>query len=266
MRGNPGLVPRIHQRGIVTTYSYDGNYNMLSKIVDGNGVTADANEIFTYDGLGRMLSARKSVAGTQIALTEFTYNDIGRVTDTNETLFDLGTKTIRYSYDQAGFRTSTTYPYNSIVINVTPDWQGRIDTLKIGSTSRVEYEYIGSRVARRKYMPSIFPTLNNVIYSANYDNLGRITTAGTKKDTATIARFDYQYDPNANTITKMTYAHRDNDPCVDFSYDDLDRLTFAGYGIDDTNEVFTTDKLGNRETVNVRDGNDVTYVIQGNML
>jgi len=40
----------------------------------------------------------------------------------------------------------------------------------------------------------------------------------------------------------------------------------SDYGVDDTNEVFTTDKLGNRETVNVRDGNDVTYVIQGNML
>jgi len=34
----------------------------------------------------------------------------------------------------------------------------------------------------------------------------------------------------------------------------------SDYGVDDT------DKLGNRETVNVRDGNDVTYVIQGNML
>ena len=54
---------------------------------------------------------------------------------------------------------------------------------------------------------------------------------------------------------------RPDDPCSDFSYDDLDRLTLAAYGIDDTNELFTMDDLGNRTTVNVRDGNDVNYVV-----
>lgn len=36
---------------------------------------------------------------------------------------------------------------------------------------------------------------------------------------------------------------------------DLDSLTLAGYNItDDSNEVFTIDDLGNRDLVNVRDG------------
>jgi len=43
---------------------------------------------------------------------------------------------------------------------------------------------------------------------------------------------------------------------------DLDRLTVAEYNIGDgSNEVFTIDDVGNRDMVNVRDGNKVSYVI-----
>jgi len=45
------------------------------------------------------------------------------------------------------------------------------------------------------------------------------------------------------------------------SYDGLDRLRLAQYDIGDNNEAFTMDKLGNRESVNVRDGNDVNYAV-----
>ena len=48
-------------------------------------------------------------------------------------------------------------------------------------------------------------------------------------------------------------------PCVLFSYDNLDRLTDVDYGIDVTDEVFAMDMLGNRTSVDVRDGNTVTY-------
>jgi hypothetical protein len=41
----------------------------------------------------------------------------------------------------------------------------------------------------------------------------------------------------------------------------LDRLTLAEYSIDDNNEAFTIDDLGNRDSVNVRDGNNVNYDI-----
>jgi hypothetical protein len=41
----------------------------------------------------------------------------------------------------------------------------------------------------------------------------------------------------------------------------LDTLTLAEYSIDDTNEAFTIDDLGNRDSVNVRDGNNVNYAI-----
>jgi len=107
-------------------------------------------------------------------------------------------------------------------------------------------------VAQRSYPnPSI-------TYQPSYDNLGRITSA----DTGTgYAKFDYQYGPNTNNISRQAYDHRTNDPCTLFSYDNLDRLTMAEYGIGDNNEIFTMDDLGNRSNVNVRGGSDIAYSI-----
>jgi len=82
---------REDQRGIVTTYSYDGTYRLLSKSVDGNSVVADATETFTRDGLGRILTAEKTVDSNTVSQLEYAYNDIGKVTDANQTLFG-GTK------------------------------------------------------------------------------------------------------------------------------------------------------------------------------
>ena len=39
----------------------------------------------------------------------------------------------------------------------------------------------------------------------------------------------------------------------------LDSLTLAEYSIDESNEAFTIDDLGNRDSVIIRDGNNVDY-------
>jgi YD repeat-containing protein len=253
------VVRRNDQRGIVTTYSYDGVYNMTQKLVNGNGVTEDANETFTYDGLARMLTAVKEVNDSEVSYTIFTYNGFGKVAEANETYFaDSSTnKTIEYTCDQTGHPNSVTYPYpGSLVINVARDWRGRIDTINLLGYDRVMYKYVGSRVAQRKYY-----TTFHVNYEPTYDNLGRITSAHTYWGPNKTAKFDYEYQPYTNNISKQTYVHRPNDPCTDFSYDNLDRLTIAEYGILDNNQVFTMDDLGNRTKVNEHDGADVNYVV-----
>ena len=75
-----------------------------------------------------------------------------------------------------------------------------------------------------------------------------------------IAEFTYEYDPNTNNIAEITYVHRDSNT-VDYTYDNLDRLTLAEYSIDASNEAFTVDDLGNRDSVIIRDGNNVDYDI-----
>ena len=87
-----------------------------------------------------------------------------------------------------------------------------------------------------------------------YPSRAAFASAITKKIVQFLARYDTHKDAFA-----CSYVHRSGDPCTDFSYDNLDRLKTAEYGIDDTNEVFTMDKLGNREKVNLRDTNNVDY-------
>lgn len=79
-------------------------------------------------------------------------------------------------------------------------------------------------------------------------------------------KFGYSYDPNTYNISQIKFDHRISpaDPCDEFSYANLDRLTMAQYGVDDTNEIFTMDDLGNRDSVNRHDGTDEDYVIDAN--
>jgi RHS repeat-associated protein len=244
---------RVDQRGIIITYAYDKSYNLIEKSAIGNEID-NATETFTYDGLGRMLTATKVVNNNTVSLLELVYNDLSHVTEVNEILFGGSTKTTHYTYDQAGLLTSITYP-NGTVVNVTPDWSGRIDTLKLSSQTIAVYKYIGSNVAQRSY------PIPSVIYQPVYDNFGRITSA----DSGTsYAKFNYAYDPNTNSIIRQTFDHRSSDPATDFSYDSLVRLTTAQYGIDDTNEIFTIDKLGNRTNVKLKDNTNEVYVVDTN--
>ena len=243
------VIRRTDQRGIVTSYTYNGTYNMLTKSATVESVTT--TETFTYDGLGRMLTATKVIGSNIISESVFVINDIGKVTDTNETLFSGTTRTISYTYDQAGNPNSVTYP-NGSQVYITPDWAGRIDTVKLSSTTIATYKYIGSRVAQRSY------PVPGVTYQPTYDNLGRITSANSG---TSFAKFNYEYAADSSNISRMTYDHRTGDPCTVFSYDNLDRLSDAQYGIDDSNELFAMDKLGNRTNVNLKDGNDVTYSV-----
>ncbi|MHC4867681.1 MAG: hypothetical protein ACYTEX_26725, partial [Planctomycetota bacterium] len=162
---------------------------MTQKLVDGNGVTDDANETYTYDGLGRMVTAVKEVNSVAFSESAYVYNDIGKITEANEALFgDATPAEIRYTYDQAGYPNSITYPHPSsrVEINITPDWQGRIDTLKLDDIQMVTYDYVGSRVAKRAYTLAS----PDIEYQPDYDGLGRITSA----DTGTgFAKFDYEY-------------------------------------------------------------------------
>ncbi|MCD6380650.1 RHS repeat protein [bacterium] len=109
-------------------------------------------------------------------------------------------------------------------------------------------------------VPSCFAG-SYVYYDPEYDNLGRMTrsyTYETNGTTSPITDFDYDYVNNENNIWKKQFDHRDSDPYNEYEYDDLDRLTVAIY-IDDANEVFTMDDLGNRSNVNLRSGSNQVY-------
>ena len=263
---NQGKVKRrTDQQDIVTYYKYDKLRAMTLRTTDpaeaGDPIASDPNyvpdpdrttEMFTYDGLARMLTAYKTIDANDVSLVEFAYNDIGRVTDFDQTHFDKAERQIDYSYDQTGFLESTLYPDGSTTIDRTNDWKGRIDTLERSSTELVDYAYIGARVAQRSYdVPSID-------YEPSYDNLGRITEIDYG---ASVVNFDYSYVSNESNIYRKTFDHRISDPYNEYSYDDLDRLTGVTYHDSDT-EAFNMDDLGNRDgNQTLRDDGTVNFVV-----
>ncbi len=217
----------------------------------------DANdtvrEMFTYDGLNRLVTANKSVwydgSPTETKISEITtdYTDLGAVAAFDQKLFGEATaKHIGYTHDQAGFVTSTTYP-SGMVIDRTNTSAGQIDTLSQAGTVLVDYAYVGSRPAGRGY-PAI-----NVATGYAYDNLGRVTAidAGVER-----VKFSYTYHPNTNNIAAKTFHHRNPVVANSYAYDALDRLTdveYLGHPLDV--EAFPMDDLGNRVgSVTQRDG------------
>jgi len=108
-------------------------------------------ETFTYDGLGRQLTAQKVSDGSVIAASVFAYNDLGLLTSEAQTLFAGTERTVTYGYDQFGYRTSIGYPDGTTTITRTNTWDGRIDGLSRGGAALAGYDYIGQRVAWRAY-------------------------------------------------------------------------------------------------------------------
>ncbi|MBN1766028.1 MAG: RHS repeat protein, partial [Sedimentisphaerales bacterium] len=83
-------------------------------------------EMFTYDGLGRPVTAGKTIDGNDISASVFAYNALGRLTSEKQTLFGGTQREVSYGYDQFGYRTSIGYPDGSTTINRTNAWTGQI--------------------------------------------------------------------------------------------------------------------------------------------
>ena len=77
-----------------------------------------------------------------------------------------------------------------------------------------------------------------------------------------VVNFDYSYPADRSVISRLRHDHRYSDPCTEFSYDGLDRITRADYGIEAEYETFPMDDLGNRDgDVYLRDGGYDAYVV-----
>ncbi|KPK74646.1 MAG: hypothetical protein AMJ79_13515, partial [Phycisphaerae bacterium SM23_30] len=81
----------------------------------------------------------------------------------------------------------------------------------------------------------------------------------TSPTATTITDFNYTFDYNGN-IASQEFAHRTASPDNDYTYDDLDRLTQVDYH-NGEDEQFDYDKLGNRESVTLRDDSEEDYAV-----
>lgn len=136
-------------------YTYDANGNRLThRLRNGNTVsfsydnldrltgrtypTAADSVTYTYDLLGRTLSANQSVHAISAV-----WDNAGRLTSTT-----AGGRTLAYQYDNAGNRTRTTWP-DSFFVTTTYDALNRPASIKENGTVNLVTSYAYDDLSRR---------------------------------------------------------------------------------------------------------------------
>lgn len=281
--------------GITESFSYDGNGN-LNQVVDGEGnttlLTSNSNgditnidyeigsESFSYDNRGNMATATDGNNHTY----QFEYDALNRLVQITDPL----SNNIAYQYDANGNLTSET-DENQHVRNYNYDALNRLRQVDdfTGSTAYTydEVSNLASITNANGYTASFSYNRQNLMASETdaegftntyeYDaagNLIRKTDANGNTTTYTYDEADrligkiydgnsdyYEYDNNGN----LTHCHN-NDIAIDYTYDELNRLTSKNITTWGKIIRYTYDNAGNRQTMTDPDEGLTTYAYDGN--
>ncbi len=82
-------------------YKYDAANRLTERLRDA---TTNNIEQYTYDGLGRLITARKgtTAASDAVGRSVFAYDALSRVTSEAQAIAGGSAKTVNYTYDKAG--------------------------------------------------------------------------------------------------------------------------------------------------------------------
>lgn len=246
------VATEIDPMGFRTTYEYDPNGNLISKL-DANGVTTS----YSYDALNRLISRTYPEGSDHYEydangnLTRcynnhidyrFTHDNLNRLL--SKTVQPWG-KTISYTYDAVGNRTSMTDPDGGITIYQYDDNQ-RLTSLSnpFGQTTTFVYDNAG-RMTRQNNANGTYAVY---VYDMS-DNLERLTHYKSNGDT--LAFLVYTYD----SVGYRTSMH-DLQGLHTYRYDEVGRLVHVTYGNGDTGD-YTYDGSGNRTSL-IKNGRDTT--------
>ncbi len=250
---NNQQLTEIRPQGSALSFAYDSAGNLIEKI-DANGRKQD----FQYDDANRMvvLNLYASTSNSNpVKTTGLTYDLVNNLTGYNDgttsanyqynllnqiiqesTDFGGFSKTLGYSYTPMGQKATFTRP-DGVVMAYSYDAADRLIALQIpneGTLTVNQYQW---------NQPGLVTLPGGHHQSYTYDPLQRVTRI-LAKDSADNSLMDYQYGyDKANNITQKQTEYGTHAYVVDV----LDRLT----QIDNptlADEVFTYDKVGNRQT------------------
>jgi len=150
--------------------------------------------------------------------------------------------------------TKLTYPDTSTDIEYTLTAINWVDTIKRDGTQIADYDYIGSRLKKRRVTTSD-GTPVSLDLNPTFDEFTRITKYQNNDFTNTnvLAEFDYTFN-KLHDILSREYDHRTDTPDDNFTYDTLNRLTHVDYldAGENEREIFVYDKLGNKTSHTAR--------------
>ncbi|MEQ8405258.1 MAG: RHS repeat-associated core domain-containing protein [Oceanicaulis sp.] len=191
-----------------TDYQYD-RLDRLSEInyanVSGGGVNWGDDEVFTYDGAGRLSS--RTTRSNQVF--SYTYDGLGRVTQVSA---PSGTPGTSYTYDN--FSNLLTASDGSMTITNTFDARGRrLSQTSANGTVSYQYDAAGRRT-RMTWPDGFYVSYDYTVTS----QLTHIRENGAATGVGVLAAFEY------DDLGRRTSLTRGNGTVTDYSYDAAGRL------------------------------------------
>jgi len=177
------------------TYTYDAMNRVATK-----AAASLPTVTYAYNLLGEPLSLTSPVSGSIPAhAVTYDYNDVGRKLFESNTLNGVA-RQVSYAYDQAGNRTSTTWP-DSYIVSYEYDALNRMSKVWEGApttgTKLADYSY--DTLSRRKNLQYAGQTTNAVGYTYEADSNLDVLTNVLNTTTVTL-----NYDHNkSGQITKI---------------------------------------------------------------
>ena len=231
---NGNILSRRVRSGAIIGYSYDA----LNRMTHKGGPLADRD--YTYDNLGRMLTATFSTGGLGVTNA---YDALSRLTSTTNSASGTA-ETFTYGYDAAGRRTSIAYPPASGVPNLTVGYTylatGDVSSIADGATTLASYSYdnLGNRAS--------VTYGNGVVQSYGYDPVSRLSSL--TSDLAATS-FDLTKTFSYNPASQIVSQTSSND-------------AYAWTGHYDQNTATATNGLNELQTVG---GTAASYDANGNL-
>jgi YD repeat-containing protein len=292
------------QRGLVTTYQYDGFSNLMQTISPDTGTTS-----YLYDAVGN----RTKQTDARAVVTDYTYDVLNRLTDvtyptsslenityeyddtsggnkgigrmtamidnlSNTTwvynaLGQLSKKVVdravwTYSYDLAGNLMTMTYPSGRSVRYVRDTDLGRIIEVHTAHWPGATEQLVADTFS---YLPfgslQSYKAVSGVEHTVNFDDDYRVKDIQVGTTATPTALMDWTYDYYQTSNISLIDDNNNTANDQTFSYDAENRLNVAdgSYGVLD----YDYDKVGNRTKLTV-DTNalvkDYTYDTTSNQL
>ncbi len=237
---NSNLVLQSDPKGQVVNYTYDA----LDRVTIEDYVGEAGNELtYTYDS-GLYSKGRLTQAVAPEYQHDLTYDLHGRVTMDQKLIKDK-LFTFKYTYDLMGGVKTMEYPEGSIayydydqahqLMRVAVDEDVFADEFKYTSLGQIESMRIGQ----------------TVVTSSDFDEtqMYRMTGRNTEYNGVKIQDYSYSYDAMGNLTNLVDANSGQTAKTVDYTYDDLYRLTSAAYSSvansTPVTETYSYDAIGN---------------------
>src|SRR2546425_6531196 len=231
-------------RGTVN-FEYDALHRLLRKKY---GVTIVSE--YTYDGsaannaIGRLITDTDGAAGSGADKSDYTYDSVGRILTANRTV-SATPYTIAYQYDYMGELTQLTHP-SGRKVSYTSSSPAQLNQGTDVTSTNFDY------VTGASYSPlgtlQQLNLANQVATTLGWNNLARLTSILTQKSgSAALLNLGYSY--YANSRIQQITNNLDSLKTEKYTYDELRRLLTAQRGPDTNIQrkySYDYDRFGNR--------------------